>query len=78
MHRTRVNKTGAVRVMELPLNLLRKYWQVVDKNFRQYLIIWSPGVKNICELKAEFPTPIAPRGKLYYVFCISEKEIQRP
>jgi len=39
MHRTRVNKTGDVRVMELPLNLPRKYWHVVDKNFRKYLII---------------------------------------
>jgi len=78
MHRTRVHKTGDVRVMELSLNLPRKYWDAVDKNFRQYLIIWSPGVKNIWELKAEFSTPIAPRGNLYYVFCTSEKEIQRP
>lgn len=77
MHRTHVNKTGEVRVMQLPLNLPPKYWHVVGKNFRQYLITWLPGVKNIRELKAKFPTPTAPRGKLYYVFCTPEKEIQR-
>jgi hypothetical protein len=78
MHRTRVHKTGDVRAMELSLNLHGKYWNVVDKNVRQYLIIWLPGVKNIWKLKAEFPTPIVPRGNLYYVFCTSEKEIQKP
>jgi len=77
MHRTSVNKTGDVRGMELPLNLTLKYWHVVDKNFRQYLIIWSQGVKNIWELKAEIPTPIAPRGRIYYAFCPSEKETKR-
>jgi len=76
MHRTRVNRTGDVRVMQLPLNLPPKYWHAVDKNFRQYSIIWSPGVKSIWELKAEFPNPIAPRGKLYHVSCTSENEIQ--
>jgi hypothetical protein len=64
-HRTRVYKTGYVRVMQMPLKLPPQYWHVVDKTFKQYLIIWSPGIKNISELKGEFLTPTASRDELY-------------
>jgi hypothetical protein len=64
--------------MQMPLKLPRQYWHVVDKTFKQYLLIWSPGIKNIWEVKGEFQIPTASRGELYGVCCTSEKEIQMP
>jgi len=50
MHRTR-DKTGGVRVKQLPLKLGVRYRQFLNKNFKQYLIICSPSVKHVWELK---------------------------
>jgi hypothetical protein len=48
------------------IKLVMQYWKFLYKNLKWYLIICSPRVQHIWELKESFPTPPLTCGTLYY------------
>jgi hypothetical protein len=49
MYRTRGDKTGSVSIVTGKLAAL--YWQFLDNNFKEYLLVCSPSVYNTEDLK---------------------------
>jgi hypothetical protein len=51
MCHTHGDRNGNVLSHSAAIKLHMQYWQILDKNFKQYLIVCSSSVKNVWELK---------------------------
>jgi len=51
MYRTRGDKTGTSASHAAATRLSAQYRQILDRNFKHYLIICSPAAKHVSELK---------------------------